>query len=442
MKVAVFGLGKLGLPMAAVFADSGHSVRGVDLSQATVDALNEGRVLIQEPGLKELVSANSERLSATTSVEEALDGADISFVIVPTPSGPDDAFVNSYVEAALTDIGRVLAGTGRDHLVVIASTVMPGSTQSVLAPALERELGSKLGRGVELCYSPEFIALGTVVSDLLNPDMILVGARNIESGKRLVDFYQSVSGSDIPFSIMSWSNAELAKIAVNSYVTMKISFANMIADMCEALPNGDVDAVTEALGLDSRIGPKYLKGGLAFGGPCFPRDNRAIARFAQDAGVPAPLPIATDEINVSRPKRIVAAAQDAAPGALTAAVLGISYKPKTPVYEESPGLAIARELAGAGIDVTVYDESVNELHDRDFKLAPSASAAVSRADVIVLASDNEDYKEAVHEAPRDALIIDCWRSLDAAEFSKLLQVGRPVNGAPQETREAPLEASS
>jgi len=198
MKISVFGLGKLGFPMAAVFADKGHDVLGIDVSAETVAALKEGVITVDEPGLEYLVSTNAVRLSFSTELDERFSSSEMSFVIVPTPSGPGDAFVNDYVESALETIGHALRGASSPHTVVIASTVMPGSTDTVLAPALAKSLGKPLAERVNPGYPPGLIAPGPVVRDLQHPALIPVGAENEPSGKPLLDSSHRRSGPDLP----------------------------------------------------------------------------------------------------------------------------------------------------------------------------------------------------------------------------------------------------
>ena len=297
MKLSVVGLGKLGAPLAAALASRGHSVVGVDLVPATVKAINAGRAPVVEPGLQDLLDVTDGRLRATADIADAVANSEVTFILVPTPSGPDGGFVLDYVLPALEQVGAAAAAKGERHLVVITSTVMPGSTDGPIREALERSSGLTVGEGIGLCYSPEFIALGSVVRDLLHPDLILVGESDPESGQKLGDLMSSVVLTEPPVQRMNLVNAELAKISVNTFVTTKISYANMLAEMCEQLPDADVDAVTAAIGLDSRIGSKYLKGATPYGGPCFPRDNVALSRLARSLGVTADIAEATDAIN-------------------------------------------------------------------------------------------------------------------------------------------------
>src|SRR6266852_2960553 len=281
--VSVVGLGKLGAPMAACFAASGFTVHAVDVNPQKLEAISRGVPPVHEPGLAELLAESGGRLSATNDIEAAVSASDATFVVVATPSEPDGGFSLRYAIPSCESIARAIRTKSTYHLVVIPSTVMPGSMGGPIKSALEHASGKRCGVDFGLCYNPEFIALGTVIRDFYNPDFLLIG----ESDARAGDFL-----------------AEITKLALNTYITTKISYANMLARLCEKLPDADVNVVTDALGLDSRIGPKYLKGGVSYGGPCFPRDNRAFAALAARSGAFSDLAEATDRFNRAQIKAL------------------------------------------------------------------------------------------------------------------------------------------
>ncbi len=249
------------------------------------------------------------RLHATTDAADAVARTDVTFVIVPTPSGADGAFSNAHVIAAVRKIGAALRAKRSYHLVVITSTVMPGATGGPIREALEVAAGRTVGETIGLCYSPEFIALGSVIHDMLNPDFFLIGELDSRSGDMLERIYRAMCENGAPVQRISFVNAELAKIAINTYVTTKISFANMLSDICDHLPGADAVAVTAALGHDSRIGDKYLMPALGYGGPCFPRDTVALASMTRRLGVHA------DIVEGDRPYQPTAACADGRIGA-------------------------------------------------------------------------------------------------------------------------------
>jgi len=295
--VAVVGLGKLGLPLAACFAAKGFPVIAMDVDSEKVEALNKGIPQVYERGLHDLLQGCQRRLRATTDIEDAVMSSWATFIVVPTPSDGHGGFSVDYVVEACKHVGDALRRKRDFHLVVLISTVLPGSSQGHVKPMLEACSGKQCGTEFGFCYSPAFVALGSVIRDFLNPNFILIGESDPRSGKLLASLYKKVCENSPPIARMNLVNAELTKLAVNTYVTTKITFANMIARLCEYLPDANVDTVTSALGLDGRIGGKYLKGAVGYGGPCFPRDNLALAYLARQLGVAANLAEVTDAAN-------------------------------------------------------------------------------------------------------------------------------------------------
>ncbi len=412
--LSVIGLGKLGAPMLAVFAKKGFNVVGMDLNGGYVDAINAGRAPVPEPGLQEMITANMSRIRATTSMEEAVLASEISFIIVPTPSGEGGFFRNDYVISAVKEIGAAVRKKDGYHVVVVTSTVMPGSTGGVIREALEEASGRKVGENLGLCYNPEFIALGTVVRDMLYPDMILIGESDDKAGSVLESVYRNSTESNPEFQRMNWVNAEICKISVNTYVTTKISYANMIADLCDHLDGADADVVTMALGADSRIGKKYIRGAIAYGGPCFPRDNKAFAALGRSLGANTDLAVATDVINShqsTRLSRAVAALNK--PGAKVA-ILGLAYKPNTPVIEESQGLALAAQLLEAGYGVSLSDpEALTSLSAASLPSGATVEAdtraAIAKADIVVVMTAWDAYRQLAADDFAGKAVIDPWR---------------------------------
>jgi UDPglucose 6-dehydrogenase len=419
MKISIIGLGKLGAPMAAVMAHKGNTVVGVDLNPAFVTAIQQGRAPVNEPGLAQAIAANRERLSATMDYGEAIAATDVTFIIVPTPSDADGRFSLRYVLSAAANIGAALRRKSSWHVVALSSTVMPGSTGGFLLPALEAHTGKKCGVDFGLCYNPEFIALGNVIRDMLNPDMILIGESEQRSGDTLEELYRNVCESRPRIQRMNYVNAELTKLSVNTFVTTKISYANMLAQVCETLPGADVDVVTAALGCDSRIGPKYLKGALGYGGPCFPRDNVAFSALARANGVPALLAEATDALNRRQVSRLAEVVLSYLPPGGTAGVLGLSYKPDTEVIEESQGVGLAQKLLKAGAKVVAYDpaamENAKSVLAGSVTFARSAAECAAQADVLAITTPWKEFRELRPEDLKKAgnlpAVVDCWRLL-------------------------------
>jgi UDPglucose 6-dehydrogenase len=427
MKISIIGLGKLGAPMAAVMAHKGNTVVGVDVNPAYVAAIQQALPPVNEPGLADLITANRERLSATEDYEAAILATDVTFIIVPTPSDPDGRFSMRYVLSAAAKIGAALRKKDAWHLVVLSSTVMPGSTGGQLLPALEAASGKKCGPDFGLCYNPEFIALGSVIRDFLNPDFLLVGESDDRAGAALEAVYRRALDVEAPVARMNFVNAELAKLSVNTFVTTKIAYANMLARICERLPEADVDVVTDAIGLDTRIGRKYLRGTISYGGPCFPRDNVALATLARNLGAPAFVAEATDNANRDGIGRLADIVEERLPEGGTAAVLGLSYKPNTDVVDESPGLLLLAELTARGVEALGYDPAAmgnaRRLLGDSVALSESLAEAVSSADVIVLATAWDEFKSLdaamLERDGRRRVVVDCWRVLPADEIEQV-----------------------
>jgi len=417
--VSVLGLGKLGAPMAACFAHKGHRVIGVDTNPETVRLINEGRAPLYEPRLQELIRANRNKIICTENYEEAILSSDITFILLPTPSDKHGGFSLCHVLSACERLGKVLRNK-RYHLVVLTSTVLPGATENEVRPILEANSQKRCGSGFGLCYSPEFVALGSVIHNLLNPDFILIGESDPEAGERLASFYRTICDNQAPVARMNSVNAEITKLAVNTFVTTKITFANTLARVCERLAGADADVVTAALGLDARIGGRYLKGAIGYGGPCFPRDNLAFSFLAQQLGAPAVLAEATHHANREEVYRLVSLVRTKNPKGGTVGILGLAYKPDTDVVEQSQGVLLAQALAAEGIPVIAYDpaamNNTRRLLNGSLRLAESLEICVEQADVLVITTPWEVFRHLepalLRRGGKPRVLIDCWRILN------------------------------
>jgi UDPglucose 6-dehydrogenase len=434
-RISVIGLGKLGASMAAAFASRGFDVVGVDVHQRTVDLVNQGHAPVQETNLEETINSYKDNIRATLSHEEAVLTTDISFVIVPTPSDDKGAFSLQYSEWAFKEIGKALRKKKEYHNVVLTSTVLPGSTRQALIPILERESGKKAGRDFGVCYSPEFIALGSIIHDFLNPDFTLIGEIDDRAGAMLESIYSRLMLNGSKSARMSLENAELTKISVNTFVTTKITFANMIAEICENLPGGDVDVVTNALGMDSRIGRKYLTGALGYGGPCFPRDNVALTYIAEQLGVKASLSATTDSMNREIAEKVARRISPMVRPGATVAILGLSYKPFSHVIEESQAIYIAKLLSGSGFRVVAFDPMSSEMELEEIRskvvVLDSIEACLSQAEAVLITTPDPSFKalnaEDFMNQWAQVLVFDFWRILEkdiaAAQGIKYIGIG-------------------
>lgn len=418
MNISVIGLGKLGLCTAACFAAKNHRVIGIDYNSDHIAKLQTGKCPISEFGLPELLDTARTNMSFTTDYTKSIRETDVTLIIVPTPSNLSGAFSNAYLEAVLKKLGPELKEKDGFHIIDIVSTVMPETCDTVFRPLLEGLTGKTCGKDFGLVYNPEFIALGSVIRDFLHPDMVLIGASDAYSGNTVRDLYASMVQSIPQYAVMNLINAEIAKLSLNCFVTMKISFANELAALCANTPGADVDAVTTALGADSRIGPKYLKGGLGFGGPCFPRDNRAMQNYAATKGLDLRLSPAVTQVNNDVVDRLFTTITGLVTQPGPVALLGLAYKPGTHIVEESPTVILAQRLAEAGYTLRLHDPLAGKLDSQELKglgkLCDSPYQAAEGATIVALMVHwpeyaNLDWPRLEQAAGTEPWLMDCWR---------------------------------
>jgi UDPglucose 6-dehydrogenase len=382
--ISVCGLGKLGACMAATFAARGFNVVGVDIDPEKIRKVNAGEPPVDEPLLAQTINEGRERLHATDDPAETVK-TDASFFIPPSPSLPDGSFSTEYLLKAIQPVAKAISAAGkRGHIFVCSSTTTPSAVDSVLIPMLEKETGWKAGRDFGVCYNPEFIALGNVINGLLEPDMVLIGESDPASGALLEELYRRYTRNKCTIARMSIISAELTKISVNSYITMKISFTNQLRMITDKFLKADINTILDAIGTDTRIGKKYLRAGLSFGGPCFPRDNRLLAYTARQSGLQAPLAEASDRVNELTKESLFERVTKLVPADATVLVLGMSYKPDTYITEESAGLHLAQHLKRKGYRVLVHDFAANTTNNPallEFEVLEDVNGVAKRDDV-------------------------------------------------------------
>lgn len=436
--LSVVGLGKLGICTAACFASKGFDIIGIDTNKDIVDTVNRGKAPIYEPGLKELMKRAKGKLRATQDYKKAVQDSDITFLIVPTPNASDGSFSDEYLRDALKQLSFALKEFDKKyHLFVITSTVSPGTTQASLVPLIESASGKRLNEDFGVCYNPEFIALGTVIRDLSNPDLILIGENNKFSGDALEEIYKVVCENKPYIARMSIMSAEITKISLNSYITMKISFANTLANICEKIPTADIDAITRALGQDKRVSPYYLKGGPSFAGPCFPRDNKAFLAFAKKYGCNAKLVKATEEVNQYQIEHFINIVLSLCSKNKNnmVSILGLAYKPNTPVIDYSLAIRLIEELLKRNQQVIVYDplaiDNTKAYFANKISYASSVRDCFSRSCLCVITTQEEEFKniDASYIAHNPTIIVDCWRMIDVSKLgkkAKYIAIGKAV----------------
>ncbi len=425
-RVSVVGLGKLGLCFAAVLAEAGVQTIGVDTNEETVSLVNAGRSPLKEPGLRELLTAvGGKGLSASPSHQKAIDETDVTFVLVNTPSNDDGSFSNRHVESALVSLAAALKQSVKGyHVFVISSTVMPGSTVGSFIPLIERHSGRRLDEGFGLCFDPDFVALGEVIKGFREPELVIIGESSCEAGERVERIHRGVCRGNPRIARMSLNSAEIAKVSLNAFITVKISFANMLANICEKVPGADVDTITAAIGVDRRISPYYLRGGPAYGGPCFPRDTRAFLALGQQYDYEAALVRAAESINAFQHKhlaQLVLSAAERVPDSKVG-ILGLSFKSRTPVIAESHTVSLVEALLQKGLKMVVFDslaiDNMMEAFGECIEYARSARECVEKSAVVVIGNHDVEYRQAIEEYRGDArkTVIDCWRVIDSAKL--------------------------
>lgn len=403
--VSVIGLGRLGLPLAAALACRGFKVIGVDIDpQARRIANRQMSPPVAEPHLEELLSIAAGNLVAISPIYRAVRSTEITVVLVNTPSEADNSFSLRDVLKVCEDIGNALWDKLGYHTVIISSTVMPGSCGGPIREMLEAESGKRVGLDFGLCYSPEFVALGNILGGFLEPDFVLVGSSDPKADSVATAMYERLCMNDPPIAHTNLINGELAKMALNCYMTMKMTFANQLAELCELLPEANVDEVTSAIGLDSRVSGKNLVGATAYGGPCFPRDTRSLARASSNVGLRLPLIAGIREMNRWQVDRLANKARSLLRPGGVIGILGLGYKPGMPAVEESAGNALVKILRVTS-DVAAYDPLV-----RIGESTGTAQTCVDRADVVVLVTPDPAFKNLNFR--KCHTVIDCWRMLD------------------------------
>ncbi|MER6217059.1 MULTISPECIES: UDP-glucose dehydrogenase family protein [unclassified Streptomyces] len=438
MRVSVIGCGHLGIPHAAAMAELGHDVIGVDVDQTKVDRLNAGECPIYETRLPELLARHttSGKLRFTTDIREAAAFAELHFIGVGTPIDADGrSYDTGQVYGAIRQLAPHL---DRPCTIVGKSTVTVGTTAQVTA--LAQRL-APAGQAVDVVWNPEFLREGHAVEDTLRPDRLIAGLTSAEGEKAIRAVYAPILDAGVPLFVTDPATAELAKGAANTFLGLKISYINAVADMCEAA-GGDVAQIVDILGIDPRIGSGGMRPGIGYGGGCLPKDVRAFTASARQLGADkaATLLRAAEQINESRTDvamRLINSALAGRPlkGAHVT-VWGAAFKPGTNDVRESPALALAHALRQAGATVTIHDPqavATAMIRNPEFDYTDDLSASLDDADLVVLATEWPEYQQtnpvALVKRPATPLLVDCRTTLDPEPWRMagwtLHQLGRP-----------------
>jgi UDPglucose 6-dehydrogenase len=420
--VSVFGLGKVGYSLIACLGAAGNRVVGCDPLADIVEAINARRHATGEPGVAErMAQLDQGRLRATTSPEDAVLNSDTSIVIVPTPSNVLGGFSLKYVLHVCEQIGAALRRKHDKHVISIASTILPGASENIVIPTLEAASGRRVGDGLGYCYNPWFIALGEVVKGMEQPDYALVGEADRESGDRIEGLHKSMIRNNAPVVRMKLIEAEIAKIACNTHETMRVSFANMLFSLCDEVPGADVDKITGALAY--RMGQRFFKGAVPYGGPCWPRDNRALAVFMDAVGVPSLMPRTIDQVNAEHGQYLLRKILSETLAGAAVGLLGLSYKPGTPVIERSFGIDLALWLAAEGRQVIGWDPlaagEARKVLGEGITYAPSAEECLSQSSVAIVINPMKEFAAVDWSAAAKTRVLDPWRCLTATAIGKI-----------------------
>lgn len=418
MRIAVFGMGYVGCVTGACLAKMGHDVCGVDISQAKVQMINQGHAPLRELAVERLVSrmVRAGKFRATQEPAEAVDRAEISIVCVGTPSKKNGGACLDHVLRAVDEIGTCLRGRKSLHTVAVRSTVPPGTTEQLVIPVIEQSSRQKVGGRVHVCFQPEFLREGSSVEDFFHPPRTIIGIHDPRGASNFVKLWEPIKA---PLYLTSLKVAEMVKYADNAFHALKVSFAN------------EIGAISKMLGIDGRevmgifaedkklnISPLYLRPGFAFGGPCLPKDLRALAKLGEHGGVATPLITGVLKSNLSHLNR----ARDLilATGRGPVGVLGLVFKSDTDDLRESPACQLVRRLIEAGRQVRVYDPQVNlerliganrayveeELPELPGLLTSSLEELLALSDVIVFAGSQPEFLAAVRKIKKNQVAID------------------------------------
>ena len=410
MRLSIIGTGYVGLVTAACFAKLGHSVICVDIDPEKIQKINKGISPIYEQGLDNLLLTYKERITATTEYQDAVENTDATFLCVGTPSKKDGSLDVSYLKKATQQIAAILKEKKTWHLIIVKSTVLPGTTQDLVLPLLEQSSGKKAGTDFGLAMNPEFLREGVAIQDFLTPDRIVIGSYDERSRTTVRELYKNFS---CPLVETTLSAAEMIKYASNAFLATKISFINEIGNLCKKL-NIDTYQVATGMGLDTRIGRPFLDSGIGWGGSCFPKDVDALIAWADEIHEPIRIIKSVKAVNTDQPLRLIKILQKHIPDlkGKTIGILGLAFKPDTDDIRESRAIPIVQELLRNKAHIKAYDPQAMENFR---KLYPTVEYCTKAAEV--LSSDA-------------ILIVTKWKEFTTLNYQGTIVIdGRRLNEA-------------
>ncbi|MGZ4989199.1 MAG: nucleotide sugar dehydrogenase [Methylobacter sp.] len=421
MEISIFGLGYVGCVSAACLAADGHNVVGVDPNFTKVDLINQGNSPIVEPGLPELILSEQlkGRLRATVSCTEAITATELSFICIGTPSAPNGSLDLRYVIRVAEEIGAALRTKNEFHLVVFRSTILPGTMEEVVLPAIAEASGKQVGKDFGVAFHPEFLREGSAISDYRNPPRTVIGEIDPRSGDILASLYSCLTA---PLVRCDLRTAEMVKYADNAFHAIKVTFGNEIGALCR-LTGVNSHRLMEIFCLDTKLNlsPTYLRPGFAFGGSCLPKDLRALTYLARKLDQQVPILEATLASNTEHKKRALALI--AAQGKKKIGLLGLSFKDGTDDLRESPTVELVEQLIGKGYSVSIYDRYValaklmgankayitQEIPHISSLLVADIPTLLSSSDVIVVTKNSPEYADVLQQLCPEQTIVDLVR---------------------------------
>jgi UDPglucose 6-dehydrogenase len=395
-KISLIGLGKLGLPLLATFGKNGQKIIGIDVDINKINTLKNNELPFNETNLKEYLIDGRKNIEYSDNFENIVNNTDIAIILVNTPSNEKGEFSNKYIYDAVNNICEKLKNSNNeDFLFIISSTVMPCSHDEIVK-IIESSTGKKLNQGFGVVYIPDLVALGCVIKDFENPDVIIMGESDSKYGDVAEKIYSKILKNNPPIVRMSLVEAEITKISLNAYITMKISFANFIGNVSEKF-NANPHIITKALGYDKRISPYYIKSGLSFGGTCFPRDTWAFIKMSENVGLDAVHIKSTQTINEKQNEYLYEKIKGFKNKKI--GIYGLSFKPNTYVTTESPGNILYERLLNEKYDVVYYDELIISNYSNNF------NRFIDDCDILVITHETNKF---INITLKNKIVINPW----------------------------------
>ena len=433
MNSSVIGLGKLGFPFALFLASRKNKVLCYDNNLKILNDIKKNKSPYIEPNTQRYLRKYKKNIFITSDLSKIIKKSDISHLVLPTPSLKNNSFSNKYIINCLNKLAPLIKKKNKLHIINITSTVMPGSSKHVFCKILELS-GLKNGKDFIITYNPHFIAQGTTIYNLENPDFVLIGADN-KNGEKLVSYYKKIYNNKINILYLNTQEAEIVKISINSYITSKITFSNFIAEICESIKEVDGSKVLMAIGKDHRIGNSYLGVGTKYSGPCFPRDNKALDFFVGKK-IKNSLPKFVDKINNSQTSRLINIIKNVISknklNKINLGILGLTYKDKTSILKDSQSYDLIKKLNIKKLSkLNVYDNNISPpkdyLQKNKLFYFKNLKKFVKNSKILLLMYPSKYFMNELLKS-KNKIIIDCWNIIDEKKTkSKVYKLGRYIS---------------